>query len=261
MQYAMDPRLLRYSIDAEEMLESIPHALFAISRDWRIIYVNARAEALLGHGSGTLLEELLWERCPGLADGQLETLFTAAMAEGAAQSTSHYSARGLCYEVAVYPAYYGIAVCMREVGGAQQAREPAVARAQRNQGVRRVLVADADHDAAQSLAMLVQLLGHEVYVAHTGLEALKKALSAPPDIVLMDMGLPLLSGSEVAEHIRGEAVGADITLVALIDERREPGPQAPGPGFDHRLTKPLNVTAVESLLAMYEPRRRATEEA
>jgi CheY-like chemotaxis protein len=116
-------------------------------------------------------------------------------------------------------------------------------------GCQRVLVADDNRDAAESLAMLLELSGHEVRVAHDGRTALSLAQAFRPDISLLDIGMPDLSGYEVAQTLRRETWGAQIRLIALTgwgqehDRRR-----AQEAGFDHHLTKPIDPKTLEILL-------------
>ena len=106
---------------------------------------------------------------------------------------------------------------------------------------RRVLIADDSQDGAESLGMLLNLSGHEVFLAHTGTEALEVAREHRPDVAVLDIGMPGLSGYEVAQRIRLEPWGERITLIALTgwgqenDKRR-----AQAAGFDHHCTKPVD---------------------
>jgi CheY-like chemotaxis protein len=94
------------------------------------------------------------------------------------------------------------------------------------------------------------LSGHETYLAHTGVEALELAARMRPDIGLLDIGLPDMSGYEIAERIRHEAWGKDMILIAITgwgqaeDKRR-----AFASGFNHHLTKPIDPTKLEVLFA------------
>jgi two-component system, sensor histidine kinase len=115
---------------------------------------------------------------------------------------------------------------------------------------RRILVADDNKDAANALAMLLELAGHEVRVAHGGRAALAAAQTFRPDVALLDIGMPDLSGHEVAIELRRKPWGAGICLIALTgwggdDDRR----RAIGAGFDRHLTKPISPAALEALLA------------
>jgi PAS domain S-box-containing protein len=115
---------------------------------------------------------------------------------------------------------------------------------------RRVLIADDNRDAADSLAMLLEMDGHEVRVAHGGRAALALAQAFRPDVALLDIGMPDLSGYEVAETLRREPWGAGIHLVALTgwgqegDRRR-----SQDAGFDRHLTKPIDPDALSAILA------------
>jgi CheY-like chemotaxis protein len=114
---------------------------------------------------------------------------------------------------------------------------------------RRILVADDNYDGADTLKMLLESSGHEVHVAHTGAEALEIAKRVRPEIALLDIGMPDMSGYEVAEGIRHEAWGKDLTLIAVTgwgqdsDKRR-----ALAAGFDQHLTKPIDLSALRALV-------------
>jgi two-component system, chemotaxis family, CheB/CheR fusion protein len=113
---------------------------------------------------------------------------------------------------------------------------------------RRILVADDNVDSAESMSMLLKLSGHEVHLAHTGADALKIASQMRPDVGIFDIGMPDLTGYEVAERIRHEAWGKKIKLIAVTgwgqesDKRR-----AQAAGFDHHLTKPVDPEKLEVL--------------
>jgi len=115
---------------------------------------------------------------------------------------------------------------------------------------RRVLVVDDNVDSAESLAVLIQMAGHEVQMAHDGPSALALAREYRPEIVLLDIGLPAgMDGYEVAQRMRPDAGPAGLVLVALTgygqDEDRRRAAQA---GFDHHLVKPVDVGHLTRLL-------------
>ena len=115
---------------------------------------------------------------------------------------------------------------------------------------RRILIADDNRDGAESLAMLLEFSGHEVYTAHTGPEALQMADKHRPQVAILDIGMPGLSGYEVAQQIRRQAWGAHIKLIAVTgwgqeDDKRK----AQQAGFDHHLTKPVDPDALGQLLS------------
>jgi signal transduction histidine kinase len=116
--------------------------------------------------------------------------------------------------------------------------------------VRRILIADDNNDALESLATLLQLGGHEVYTATNGGTALQSAERHQPEVALLDIGMPLLDGYEVAKRIRAQPWGQRITLVALTgwgqDSDRRRSREA---GFDSHLVKPLDLETLTDLLA------------
>jgi CheY-like chemotaxis protein len=121
---------------------------------------------------------------------------------------------------------------------------------------RRVLVADDNADAAESLAMLLSLMGNEVRTAADGLEAVEVAAEFRPDVAVLDIGMPRLDGNAAARRIRAEPWGRGMTLIALTgwgqeDDRRRTAEA----GFDLHLTKPVDPSTLDALLArMTRPR-------
>jgi CheY-like chemotaxis protein len=105
---------------------------------------------------------------------------------------------------------------------------------------RRILIVDDDADAADSLAELLRLEGHEVHVAYDGAQALAMFARVDPDAALLDIGMPDLSGLEVVRAIRQQPGGERATLIAVTgwaqDRDRRLALEA---GFDHHLTKPM----------------------
>jgi CheY-like chemotaxis protein len=114
---------------------------------------------------------------------------------------------------------------------------------------KRVLIADDNLDAAESLQLWLQLAGHDVQIAGNGVTALRVAEEFKPDVALLDLGMPGLSGFDVARRIRESPWGSGMVLVALTgwgqDEDRRQSAEA---GFDHHLTKPIAPEAIESLI-------------
>ena len=116
---------------------------------------------------------------------------------------------------------------------------------------RRVLVVDDNVDAADSLAMLLRLAGHEVRVAYDGASALRLAECRAADLVFLDIGMPVIDGYELARAFRSLPVPEPIILVALTgwgqpEDRRVPREA----GFDHHLVKPV---APDDLAVLLDP--------
>ncbi len=119
---------------------------------------------------------------------------------------------------------------------------------------RRVLIADDNRDGAESLEMFLRMAGHEVYGAHSGTEALQVASARRPDVAVLDIGMPDLSGYEVAKRIRREAWGAKIKLIAVTGWGQEEDKRAALlAGFDHHLTKPVDPSQLERLFDATTP--------
>ncbi len=112
-----------------------------------------------------------------------------------------------------------------------------------------VLVVDDNVDAAESLSMLLEMQGHEVRTAHDGPDALRVLGAYRPDLILLDIGLPGMTGYEVARRIRESSALRGVTLAALTgwgqEEDRRRSREA---GFDHHLTKPADPAEVEKIL-------------
>jgi CheY-like chemotaxis protein len=127
---------------------------------------------------------------------------------------------------------------------------------------RRVLVADDNIDAAESLAVQLQMAGHEVRVAHNGVEALAIAVEFGPDVALVDLGMPKLDGYETARQMRLSQWGQHTVLIALTgwgqeqDRRR-----AAEAGFDVHLVKPVSELDLFRALASSRSERRSSDTA
>jgi signal transduction histidine kinase/ActR/RegA family two-component response regulator len=118
----------------------------------------------------------------------------------------------------------------------------------------KILIVDDNRDAADACAMLLELSGHHVQTAYTGLRGLDLAESFHPHVTLLDIGLPDLNGYELAAKIRSAPWGRDIMLIAVTGwGQEEDRRRAFEAGCDHHLTKPVSVEAVESLLQSLGP--------
>lgn len=116
----------------------------------------------------------------------------------------------------------------------------------------RILVVDDNVDSAESWGILLELLGHEIRIAHDGPTALETARDFRPDVVLQDIGMPGMNGYDVARRMRDDPSTAGAMLVAITgygrDEDRRDARDA---GFDHHLTKPADLKVVDELMRMH----------
>jgi len=118
---------------------------------------------------------------------------------------------------------------------------------------KRVLVVDDNADAADSLAMLLQVRGDEVRIAYDGEEALVAEEDFRPGIVLLDIGMPKLSGYDVARRLR-ELRGNALFIVAITGWGQEEDRQrAREAGFDHHFTKPVDYAALLEVIDQARP--------
>jgi CheY-like chemotaxis protein len=122
--------------------------------------------------------------------------------------------------------------------------------ARRPYPARRVLVVDDNPDAADALAMLVRGWGHDARAAYGGEQGLRVASEFGPEVCLLDLGMPLMSGFELAARLRGEPAAASVVLVAVSgfgdpETRR----RAHESGFHHFLLKPSDLDRLRAILA------------
>jgi PAS domain S-box-containing protein len=116
----------------------------------------------------------------------------------------------------------------------------------------RILVVDDNVDAATSMALLLKRLGHEVHLAHDGLQAVESSRALEPQIVLLDIGLPKLNGYDACRQIRAADPERKATLIALTgwgqpDDRRK----SEESGFDAHLVKPVDLTTLMEVLRRF----------
>jgi signal transduction histidine kinase len=150
---------------------------------------------------------------------------------------AHSAGRGTGTELLVI-----LPLATADAGRADAAAEPAPRRA------RRVLVVDDNHDAADSLGQLVSLLGHDVDVAYDGPTAIARARERRPDVVLCDLGLPGMTGYDVARSLRDlQADGVRLVAVSGYGQPEDVR-AATEAGFDRHVTKPADPGVLERLL-------------
>ena len=115
---------------------------------------------------------------------------------------------------------------------------------------RRIVIVDDNKDSADSLSMLLQLTGNEIYIAHDGVEAVATIEKHRPEVVLLDIGLPKLDGLEVCRRVREQPWGQNIVMIALTgwgqeDDRR----RSEEAGFNGHLVKPVDYDKLLDLLS------------
>lgn len=119
----------------------------------------------------------------------------------------------------------------------------------------RLLVVDDNQDAADSLAELLRLQGHEVRVAYSGVAALEMAKTYAPDVAFMDIGMPGMDGYEAARRMRQQPGPGKIVLAALTGwGQQEDRRRTAEAGFDHYLVKPPEREALDAVLAALKRR-------
>lgn len=110
---------------------------------------------------------------------------------------------------------------------------------------RRILLVEDSTDAREALQRLLELDGHAVVVAADGHEALTRAAEVAPDIALIDIGLPVLDGFEVARRLRATPLGSKMRLIALTGYgRSDDRARVIEAGFDDHLVKPVDPDAL-----------------
>jgi CheY-like chemotaxis protein len=117
----------------------------------------------------------------------------------------------------------------------------------------RILLVDDDRDSAESLGLLLRLLGAETTVTYSGPEALSIVERSKPTVIILDIGMPGMDGYEVARAIRAQPALSDVVLVALSgwgqDDDRA---QSRAAGFDHHLVKPVEPDRLLEILAAWQ---------
>jgi PAS domain S-box-containing protein len=118
---------------------------------------------------------------------------------------------------------------------------------------RRILVVDDNRDSADSMAMMLTLMGNEVRTAHDGIEAIETAEEFRPKAILMDLGMPKLNGYDATQRIREQPWGHDMIIIAMTGWGQEADrTQSNAVGCDGHLVKPVNLSDLENLLTQLE---------
>jgi signal transduction histidine kinase len=215
------------------------------------VLVRARGRAVEGESLNDVFVD-----APGssVADGRSQGGFTAGMTlvkhlveMHGGSVNAHYAADGVAeFEVRLPIASPDFAQPRKT--GAQPASEETPA--ERRTTPQRILIADDNADSAESMGMLLRLMGNDVRIASDGLDAVEQAAAFQPDIVLMDIGMPRLDGYEAARRIRNQAWSRDTLLVAVTGwGPSDNSEQATAAGFDCHFTKPLDPAELRRLVS------------
>ncbi|KTT54500.1 histidine kinase [Pseudomonas oryzihabitans] len=184
------------------------------------------------------IDPRLAERSPGLGIGLALSRELARLQGGDITATSAGLGQGSRFTVSL-PLTVAPPAVVPETATAAPAR-PAT---------RRILVADDNPDIADTIAELLELDGHEVRVVYDGQAALTLFQSYGPDIVISDIGMPGLTGHQLARAIRETPTGQAVTLIAMTGwGQAQDKAEALAAGFDHHLTKPADIQTLYALV-------------
>ncbi|HKE13304.1 MAG TPA: PAS domain-containing protein, partial [Kofleriaceae bacterium] len=149
-------------------------------------------------------------------------------------------------------------VWLPSVPGKPPAPAQSLPSARQRTEARRILVVDDNNDAAETLAVLLRLSGHQVELADSGPAALKAAEAFEPEVILLDIGLPGMDGYQVARRLRQLPATREALLIAVSGYGREDDRRhSREAGFDHHLVKPADPDMLQELLTQARPRRRS----
>lgn len=119
-----------------------------------------------------------------------------------------------------------------------------------SKAIHRVLLIEDNADSRETLRLLIELWGHEVEVAEDGTGGVGKAIDWHPNVAVVDIGLPTLSGFQVARRLR-QTLGQSVRLIALTANcRAEDRRLAADAGFDHFMAKPADLAELSRLVAL-----------
>jgi CheY-like chemotaxis protein len=121
---------------------------------------------------------------------------------------------------------------------------------------RRILIIDDNHDAADTLAMMLKLTGNEVQTCYSGLDGLATAESFQPAAIMLDIGMPVVNGYETCRMIREKNWGKSIIIIALTGYGQQDDIQkSKESGFNAHLVKPLHLPDLTKLLSILLPKQ------
>lgn len=209
----LEARSRRLSISAEEIVESITDGFFAVSYEWRFLYVNRKAEQLLARDPGDLLGRSLWEEYPGLAGTEFEAAYRRVAAERVTLSvTAYYPDHERWYETHVYPAAYGISIYFRDVTLREQSESQLARLAAESERLR--LVYEAALSNTVDFNYTFDLHGRFTYVNRALLALWQKNLSEAVGKNFFDLNYP----PDLAERLQAQIEQVIKTGAPLRDE-------------------------------------------
>jgi len=218
-----------------------------------VVFVRARGRTVAGGSLDGIFSDAI---APSeVADGQSQGGFTAGMTLVKHLVEMHggaVSARSHADGPAEFEVHLPLArAAMTQARGSAQ---PSAADAVERPSPQRILIADDNADSAESMGMLLRLMGNDVRIASDGLEAVEQAAVFQPDIVLMDIGMPRLDGYEAARRIRNQGWSRDTLLVAVTGwGPSDDSEEATAAGFDRHFTKPLDPAELRRLVSSIRP--------
>jgi CheY-like chemotaxis protein len=123
----------------------------------------------------------------------------------------------------------------------------------------RILIVDDNRPAADMLAMILESYGNELFIAYSGQQAIQLAEKHQPDVILLDLSMPVVDGYEVARTIRRQPRGQEPMLIALTGWVQERDKQkARDAGFDHHVVKPTKASDLRGILSQAKRRTADT---
>jgi CheY-like chemotaxis protein len=138
-------------------------------------------------------------------------------------------------------------------GAASTIRLPVSSAEQAGASGLRILIVDDNRPAADMLAMILESYGNELFIAYSGLQAIQLAETHRPDVILLDLSMPVVDGYEVARTIRRQPRGQEPMLVALTGWERDKQ-KARDAGFDHHVVKPTKAADLRGILSQAKRR-------
>ena len=229
----------------------------AEARDGSVaVFVRARGRTVSGESLNGIFADAVGHS--DVADGQSRGAFTAGMTlvkhlvemHGGAVS-AHTDAEGVAVFEVRLPV---VRTALLQPRKTAQAPPPSADNVADRMIPHRILIADDNADSAESMGMLLRLMGNDVRIASDGLEAVEQAAVFQPDIVLLDIGMPRLDGYEAARRIRDQSWSRDTLLVAVTGWGPSDSDElATAAGFDRHFTKPLDPAELRRLITERRP--------